>query len=309
MNKLEPDKISLDDARDALLRSGYLIEHRLEATLRAKDYYVEANEAYPDPDSGKSRELDIYAMNAVRAGRGDYDFIFGVLLIECVNNSQPLAFITKEPLVGFLHHHDIQLAGLPAKVPDKKYPRSWQSLADYLEMDKYHHYCKGRVATQYCSFALKKKGPAEWMATHDDNHFDAFRKLGAAVDHYSRNHFESWTSGGPEYVNIEFYYPMLVVQGSLLEVRQSRTALKISETNHVQYRMSTMVGKEQATYQIDVVTEQFFTKFLSVVDRELQKTRRLLQRRHSEVRRAIARIVKKSSRLRSPDKIRSAMDF
>jgi hypothetical protein len=308
-NAANTDKITLNDARDALLRSGYLIEDRLETTLRARDYYVEANEAYPDPESGKSRELDLYAMNALRAGPGDYDFIFGVLLIECVNNPQPLAFMTKEPLVGFLHHEDVRLSGLPAKMPDKRYAQAWQSLSDYLGMDKYHHYCRGRVATQYCSFALKKKGPSEWMATHDESHFDAFRKLAAAVDHYSRNHFESWTFGGPEYVNIEFYYPALVVQGSLLEVRQTGKAVKISETDHVQYRMSTIAGKEQTTYQIDVVTERFFGKFLDVIDRELQKTRRLLRRRHREVRKAITRIIRGARRLRSPEKIRAAMDF
>ena len=259
--------ITLTDVRDAILRSGYLLEHRLEAILRKKGYYVEANEAYPDPITAKARELDLYAMDALRVGPAEFDFIFGVLLIECINNPQPIAFITKEPLVGFLHHQDVFVAGLPVKIPAKVGARSWQSLADYLAMNKYHHYCKGRVATQYCSFTLKgKQRPAEWMATHDENHFDAFRKLGAAVDYYSRQHFESWSPKGREYVNIEFYYPVLVVQGGLLDVRQTQKSLKISEVSHVQYRLSTLAGQQQTTYQIDVVTERFFPRYLEIVE-------------------------------------------
>ncbi|MBI3646468.1 MAG: hypothetical protein HY233_10950 [Acidobacteriales bacterium] len=74
-------KISLEETKDALLRSGYLLEHRIEDLLRQKAYYVEANEAYPDPESGKSRELDIYAIGALKAGPEERDYIFPVLLV------------------------------------------------------------------------------------------------------------------------------------------------------------------------------------------------------------------------------------
>jgi len=305
--KVEAEKIALMDARRALLRSGYLLEHRLEAVLLDRGYYVEANEAYPDPDTGKSRELDIYGMQALKAGRGEFDFVFTVLLAECVNNPQPLAFITKEPLLGFLHHEDVALAGLPVKVPESR--KTWRSLADYLGMDKYHHYCKGRIATQYCSFVLKKKQPAEWMATHEDSHFDAFRKLSAAVDYYSRKHFESWRIGKREYINLEFYYPVLVVQGDLMDVRQNKKSLRISKAEHIQYRMSTLVGKEQRTHQIDVVTERFFSKYLDILDSELAKTARLLRRRHKFVNMTVDRIARAASRFRSPEKVRAAMEL
>ena len=76
-----PDRITTDEARDALLRSGYLLEVRLESRLRAAGYYVEANSAYRDPESGKSRELDLFAIGARRAGKDELDFLWPVLLI------------------------------------------------------------------------------------------------------------------------------------------------------------------------------------------------------------------------------------
>jgi hypothetical protein len=301
-------KISLEVTKEALLRSGYLLEQRLETVLRRRGYYVEANEAYPDPETGKSRELDMYAINAVKAGPEERDFIFSVLLAECVNNPQPIAFITKHPQVAFLHQQEVRLAGLPVKIPRANSYKSSDPLPEYLAMEKYHHYCKGRVSTQFCSFTEKKRqGSSEWMASHEDHHFDSFRKLAAAVDYHSSEHFKNWKFGGKEFVNLEFYYPLLVVQGELLDVRQGNS-LRVTPTNHIQYRMSLSSGQKQKTYQIDVVTERYFARYLKLVNAELSRTARLLRRRHRPVRKAVEWIVRNAKRYRSPDKIRAAMD-
>src|SRR5690348_2889546 len=95
--------INLAEAKDALIRSGYLLESRVEAVLRDFPYYVQANASYSDPETGKSREYDLYAMGAHKAGPAETDYQFTVLLIECVNNPQPLVLLTKEPQAAFLH--------------------------------------------------------------------------------------------------------------------------------------------------------------------------------------------------------------
>jgi hypothetical protein len=69
------------------------------------------------------------------------------------------------------------------------------------------------------------------------------------------------------------------------------------------------VGKEAEEYQIDVVTEAFFPRYLGIIEHELSKTARLLRRRHVVVRDAIDRIAHKARRLRAPDKKRAAMEF
>lgn len=303
-------EISTAQAKLALLRSGYLLESRLETVLRNRDhgYYVDANSAIPDADTGKSRELDLYAMAALHAGPDETDFIFGVLLIECINNPQPIAFLTKEPQVGFLHHHEVKVAGLPVKIPDEGELDSWTMLADYLEMAKYHHYCKGRVATQFSSFK-KKKEQHEWMATHDEAHFDSFRKLCTAVDHFADEHFKNWLFNDHESVNVEFYYPLVVLQGDLLDVRPTTRSCTLRRANHIQYRRSAVVAGQQQDYQIDVVTEQFFPTYLDIIEDELVKTARLLRRRHVVVRDAIDRIAQQASPLPSPKEKRAAMDF
>lgn len=300
--------ITLDEAKGALLRSGYLLENRIESIFRRRAYYAQANSAYPDPKTGISREIDVYALSATKAGPGERDFLFTAFLVECVNNPEPLLLITKEAQVGFLHHEDLHLSGIPAKFPMKGKPHRWIRFTEYLELEKYHHYCRGRVATQFCSFQRKKPSPQDWMAWHDETHFDAFRKLSAAVDHAVTDHYRRWRFDGPEPLNIQLYYPVLVVQGELLEARPTKRAVHLSRRNHLAFRRSDFVAGEERNYQIDVVQERHFLRFVALVERESERIARVLRRRHRPVRDAIDRTARAARRFKAPERIRKAME-
>jgi hypothetical protein len=302
--------ISNSDAKDALLRSGYLLEARTEALLREKLGYVQANASYQDPETGKSRELDLYAMSAHRCGPGKVDFIFGVLLIECINNPQPMALLTKEPLVPFLHHEEIKIAGLPAKIkPRQGAARGrWQTLMDFLDAETWHHYCKGRIATQYCSFVEKGGGNQRaWMATHEGGQFDAIRKLCDAADYYRQKHFRSWRFAENEPINLEVYYPVVVLQGELLDARAGKRSVGLRKAKHLQLRRSTATAKGEVDYQIDAVQEKALPAYLDLVVKELEKAARLMRRRHAVVQTSLEAIVREARRLRLPEKIQAAM--
>ncbi len=298
-------RIGTNDVKDALLRSGYLLESRIESTLLRNGFYTETNVLYPDPESGKPREIDLYAMTAEKAGPKEYDFIFGVLLIECVNNSQPIAFIVKEPLLPSLQHEEVKLAGIPVKV--RAEGGALEPLIDYLGMDKYHHYCKGKIARQYCSFA-KKKGTDEWMALHQEEHFDSLQKLPAAVETYIDRYYRSFVPASDEFLNIEFYYPVLVLGGSLLSVQPKKKSVDVGSTNHVQFRRSMLVNREEIDYQIDIVTEKYFPRYLKIVEKELAKTARLMRRRHKPLRKSIDAIAKSAQRFKSAERIRRVLE-
>jgi len=98
-----------------------------------------------------------------------------------------------------LHHQEVKLAGLPVKVHDKQQQDTWERLSDFLGMEGYHHYCEGRVGTQFCSFAKKKSGRVEeWMATHEGAHYDSFRKVCDVVDYQVQKNFTDWRFDGNE---------------------------------------------------------------------------------------------------------------
>jgi hypothetical protein len=285
---VSPEKITRKELREALLRSGYLIESRVESFLLDAWGYVEANAAYEDPLSGKSRELDVFALTSDKGGPEEFDFFFNILLIECINNPQPLAFITKEPLAPFLHQDAIRFSGLPIKILEQGSRDSWIGLGEFLAIEKFHHYCEGRVATQFCSFTQKKSGQEkEWFANHEEPHFDSIKKLCDAVDYYASSHFRNWTFDEHENLNIQIYYPLLIVQGELLEVKTINKKISTNETQHIQFRRSAVVGGDELSYQIDVIQEAYLQKFLDVVNKEKTTISRLLRRRHKIVRKAI----------------------
>ena len=242
--------ITRAQAKAALLRSGYLLESRVESVLRDYGYFTETNTSYPDPYTGKSRELDLSAITASQVGRDDFGFVFPVLLIECVNNQQPFALVTKESQVPFLYYEDVKISGLPAKVPVPG-GRRWQSLQDYLGMDEWHHYSEAEhIATQFASFRIKKGRKDEWMALHEDHHFDCIRMLPVAVEYEIDKHYRAFRlSPEEENVNIQFYYPILILQGELLEARPTARSVQLTRTKHLQLRSSVIQGTSELTYQ------------------------------------------------------------
>lgn len=301
-------KITIAEAKDALKRSGYLLEGRVADVFRDYGYFAELNQIYPDPDTGKMREYDVSALRAVPAGPEELDYLFPKFLVECVNNPQPIAFFTKESEISFLHHNEIKFSGLPVKILHED---GWIQLSEFLGMNKYHHYCSGPVATQFCSFHKKQKKDKEWMASHDDTHFSSLKTLCDIVEYEIEEHFSSWIfdKKEKEKVNIQMYYPLLVVQGDLLQARVRPRSVQLSATKHIQFRRSILSGTEQQGYQIDVVIERHLKQYLDQCEEEVTKTARLLRRRHAKVREAIEKIVADTVDAKDSSNPRDTMDF
>lgn len=297
-----------NEALEAVLRSGYLLESRVETLLQEHGCYAEANSAYPDPHTGKSRELDVSAISAWPCGPSEFDHIFAVALAECVNNPQPLAFIVKDT-AGFLLDCDIKSAGIPVQVQYEGRGGGWMSLVEYLDMKRYHHYCGDRVATQYCSFVQKKGKSRAWMATHEQAQADCFQKLCDAVEYERDKLFKGYMPGPSAWVNVEFYYPMVVVQGELLECRPTKRSARLVSTDWVRFRRTQIIDQEAETYQIDVVTERHLPRLLDLIEGEMKKTARLLRRRSAKIQRASEHLKRSVRRLTSPEKIRRALEF
>jgi hypothetical protein len=119
----------------------------------------------------------------------------------------------------------------------------------------------------------------------------------------------SWTFDEKESINLQIYYPVIILQGELLDVRTGTSSLKIIKTQHVQFRRSIAAKGEQRTYQLDVIQEKYLPRYLRMIDEEIGKTVRLLRRRHERIRVSIDKIAASARRLRSPEKIRKEMEM
>ena len=300
-------KITKTQALQALLQSGYLLESRIESLLRERHYLVEANSVYTDPLTSKSRELDLYALSGQNLWK-DHSSLWPYLLVECVNNPQPIAFLTKKPQVPFYFRNDIKMSGLPVKILETGEEESWEMLSDFLHMDEYHHSCRGRVASQFCSFN-QKKGTSDWMAFHEDGHFDCIQKLCDAVDYFSVRHFKDWVPGAVEPVNLQIYYPIIVFQGSLFDIHSSKRSVRLYDAKHIQYRQPTIIKGVEGDYQIDIVTESYFPQFLNTIEDEIDKMVRQMRRHKVQIQRSIEAIVALAKKAKNEEEVLHAMKF
>lgn len=276
----------------AITRSGYLLEQRVEQVLSKAGFYVETNPVFPDPETGKSRELDISALGATSIYKKGMNFIFPALICECENNAQPVVFFTRESPISFLHHYEVRVSGVPVKFWQKD---GYINLSDFTGMEKFHHYCKGKVATQYCTFQLKKDR-SSWLALHDETQHDTFNSVIKALDYEISKHFDNWrppTRFESEDVNVQIYYPLVILQGDLYTAELKSKTLVLKKVNHVQFRKEVFSSsaREVHTYQIDVISEKYLPKFLKIVESEVDKIKKVFQRKKGRVRLSIDHIV------------------
>jgi putative sterol carrier protein len=147
------------------------------------------------------------------------------------------------------------------------------------------------------------------MAWHDSTHFDALKKLCDVVDYLADKHFKSWQFCGREFVNLEFYYPVLVLQGELFEARAVDGKLELHTGDHLQFRRSKASRADSTDYQIDIVKEAALERYLDIVERELERTARRLKKRDKIVRKAIKRIVARAKDMKSLKAVKEVMSF
>ncbi len=261
----------------ALLRSGYVIESRVAATLRQYGWFAETNVAYEGSDGMKARELDLRAIRGFDTGGSGRDARYlGVeLLIECVNNSEPVTVIAQ---AGHLPI-PLLLAGCPQVVvehlpteangsPGRMYPG-----AQCLGIE-FHHYedAEALRATQFCSFVRKKQN-GEWMATHTDEHFASVHCLLESSQHFIDDFYVDMYDGRPlndAYVApLHFFYPILVLGGSLFAAHVCEDGgLDIGEVPHAILVTSAYQRGRHVVCPIDVVSEQGLPDLLIKMERE-----------------------------------------
>ncbi len=288
------NKITTKDMKAAIARSGYLLEQRVEDVLRRKDYAVQANPIFPYPDTQKSGEYDIDAYKGFKVySKGEVlNATYLQLLCECKNNPQPMVFFDKEIESSDLYRYDIKYSGIPVKYWDVD---SWQELCDFTRIERFHHYCTGTVATQWCTFNMKK-GEKSWMAFHNDDQHGAFDSLLKALNYSINDHYNSWEPEPPydEGVDISIYYPLVILEGDLYSASIKKGNLKLRKSKLIhfskEYYSSTSDKVEKCHF--DVITESYLNNYLQIIETEVIKVRNSLRRQKKKVIASIDEILK-----------------
>lgn len=281
--KVIPTEITKDEMEDALKRSGYLIEQRTFSVFERLNYYLETNPIYEDPEQHISREFDFKATKTIKNQETETEIQY-LLFGECKNNPFPIVFFSSEVKADLVYREfTLNFTGLPSAYPNEKNEKGLFLLKDnrialprLLKLHLFHHYFKENPFTQYCTFQLKKNiEKNEWMATHDKNDNEDFKKLIDAL-HFevNRNIFLSSydTANNVDTIpfkNIIFYYPIMVFAGEMFEYnQQSNNTFLLKKTNHIKYKKSCIIGKGVKNYFIDVIKESYLESYLKMIYEE-----------------------------------------
>jgi hypothetical protein len=293
----ELDQITHAQMKEAIQRSGYMMEQRIFPVIEDNGYYVEQNRVYPDPTTGKPREYDFFAMTSRRLFREAHDLLVTHIIGECINNNQPVVFFKAQSPMQSLFHQELASAGIPLYFPDEHKEDGKIPMNDYFNIERFHHYCEGSFSTQYCSFHKKGGKDAQWMAWHEDEHHGVFNSLVEATKFAVNEWYSYWeppADGKEQPVDVNLFYPLLVLRGDLYEFSQKGRSVSLRSKEHIQFRKSVITDGEPDTCQVDVIIESFLPRYLDILWREQDVLQQKFRKRKQQMRKAIENIVTKA---------------
>lgn len=268
---LQTDRVTVDQVRECLERSGYLLESRLVRSLTSHGYFVEPNQVVRDPRTGKAREIDLIAEYYHYNRDRQKVAVKTYFVVEAINNRFPFVLLTERPYTPSADFENyIKLACTPEPNPF---------------IDKFDIYeDKGadweNLFSQYCVITTKR-GDKELMATHPDDVYGSLLKLAEYVD----NEVAVWAnrdgSAHDQFWRMFFWQPMLVLSGQLLSAHfQGDGTTELKETSIGRLEFNWHAEETNRTTVIEVVTEEFFLKHLDSIigkDDELEGRLHLLR--------------------------------
>lgn len=279
--------ISSPEMKDAIKRSGYLIEQRVEEILQREGFYPRSNETYPDPITGKTREIDIEASyyNRFSLKRGHINF---KIVIECENNPYPVVFFSKEINKHATNYGHLMYSGLPTHY-QKKSKKYFYMIEDLMESRELEIVKKIKEATQYCSFNRKNEN-SKWFATHNEEQHSSFLSLTNFIEHKIREHIRSlehMIHGRTYNPDFTIYLPILVLEGEILSANLVNGEVVLDPIQSVKYLKEYFFNSRREKYKIYVVSEKHIEAFLDQVKRSFNKISIAFLQNHLAVNEAV----------------------
>lgn len=273
----------------AVMRSGYLLEQRVERLLVQVGFEVHANRRVADPFSGKAREMDILA--EIREARTleqaqERPCVGTSLLIECVNNRFPLAFFEKR-ITWTESSHSTTLFGVPLHVPAQSGSSAFCLLEDEAQIS--WRSSLTYWSTQFCTFEEKQGHTRRLIATQSLDHHGTFEKLIAESERLvSRVMNPGLIRAGYAGGWLVLIRPVVVLQGRLLAVVETDGQVSVEVRDHIHYLRRGVVGDQHVAWVVDVVTEAGLSGYLASVASTLGKVRVYCTEQRDKVQEAFA---------------------
>lgn len=251
--------ISKEQIKNALKNSGYLLEDRVNKILGSLNWDTIPNTRYKDDLTGIEREIDIFALLNVCEIEEHLDHINSSLLIECMNNKEPVAFFENLP------KQPNRIAALNFNVFNENFWNilSWAQKELNSEPNLIY-------SSQYCSFqqvqSLKKEFNEGWIAMHPNEKHDSLNSLFKYIKYHKEQFKNMKNTSGSGYISGFYYRPLVVLQGELISVEQSHDIL-LHEREHIKYQIP-KTDNDGRYFTIDIITENYLQRYLNYIAEE-----------------------------------------
>ena len=249
--------ISKSEIKTALLNSGYLLEDRINRVLNKKGWHTIPNTRFIDAKTQTEREIDVMALKNINDNTVNLDSIQSSLLIECMNNKEPIAFFEN------LEKQPNRIAALNYNVFNS-YFGNILSFAQRNLNDQ----TKFTYSSQYCGFQKIQKLIKEfnngWIASHPADKHNSLDSLFQFIK-YHQKEFENFENSG-NFISGFYYRAVIILQGELLSVKQKED-VEIDTVNHIKYQIPKTENNGRY-FVIDVITEKYFSDYLKLTEME-----------------------------------------
>jgi len=237
----------------ALERTGFLLEQRAAEKLKGAGFDHILNSAFPDPDTGKSREIDVLGSIDFHAENESAFFsVHGFVLVECKNYSSPIILVGKSgnrsrgPVDHFSISFDPLAMGFPGIF---EHSVKYKLLLPYTSPDPQW----GKFIGSQMVRMDRKSGA--WVADNSSVYDGILYPLVKARQHELENPRRFKAGRYWEYPMVMYYFPVLLTSGSVYTVAvDGDSDPRVSKAKWAQL-VRTFHGKElRTTLRVDVVS-------------------------------------------------------
>jgi hypothetical protein len=207
-----------NDVISALSRTGFILEYRVAQVLRELGFSAEINYAFPDPDTGKSREVDVLAFPNRRYVKNKaFDISLDLeLIVECKSGEHPVILLGERG-----HEFDLLLNSLHLAFDPLKFGFTgaksasilgWLSLWNLPALHSREEF----TGTQLLRMSIDKNS---WRADNTAIYDSLIYPLAKAC-HHQVSRSKEHDTGSPDwrYPSITFFFPIIVTAGPVFIV-------------------------------------------------------------------------------------------
>jgi len=223
MSDTVPSLPTPEQILSALDRTGFVLEYRVAQRLQGLGFDVILNDAFTDPDTGKSREIDVVASVTKNIHRDNLAKIIidATLIIECKNYTDPVVVIGRGNDTRFHNDNDkpvITFDPLSFEFANRS-PKDYGGLYVRLGIWKLpSHSTKGFIGRQLIKM---RRHDGRWQATNDSIYDSIIYPLAKATESERTEVANSASDDVPQpwYLpTFTYTFPILVTAGNIFTV-------------------------------------------------------------------------------------------